>query len=160
MPHCLRMHGLRYEVAAEAGRLLCVLLLRLDAMPAGSGGELLLLARAGWVLVRLPLHAVRLCWRLLNFVHVSVVYSGHLPIVPGDRDRIPTRFGDNAAVSGIAPPINAGALLEGLGFVDCHCCSCRYMSVAGRNSEARSLFHYVEPQARCLLLALSCLDMR
>jgi hypothetical protein len=75
--------------------------------------------------------------RLLNFAHVSVVYSGDLPIVPGDRNRIPTRIGDNAAISGIAPPINAGALREGLGFVDCHCCSCRSMSVAGRNSEMK-----------------------
>jgi hypothetical protein len=52
-----------------------------------------------------------------------MVYSGHLPIVPGDRNRIPTRFGDNATIGGIAPPINAGVLLEGLGFVDCHCCT-------------------------------------
>jgi len=47
-------------------------------------------------------------------------------------------FGDSAAVTGFTPPVNAGALLEGLGFVDCHCRS--RLSVAGRNSEARSLF--------------------
>jgi len=29
-----------------------------------------------------------LCRRLLNFAQISVVYSGHLRIVPGDRDRI------------------------------------------------------------------------
>jgi hypothetical protein len=43
-----------------------------------------------------------------------MMHGGHLPIVPGDRDRIPTRFGDNAAITGIALPINAGALLAGL----------------------------------------------
>jgi len=62
----------------------------------------------GWELVGLPLHGTRLCRRFLNFAHVSVVYSGHLPIVPSDCDRIPTRVGDNATISGIAPPINAG----------------------------------------------------
>ena len=40
---------------------------------------------------------------------------------PGDRDRIPTRFGDDAAVSGIAMPINAGTLLENIGVGDRHC---------------------------------------
>jgi hypothetical protein len=50
-----------------------------------------------------------------------VVHAGHLPIVPGDRDRIPTRFGDNATISGITSPINVGALLEVLGFGDCYC---------------------------------------
>ena len=61
--------------------------------------------------VRLPLHGVWPYRRLLNFAHVSVVYSGHLPIVLGDHDRIPTRFGDNAAISALAAPINASALL-------------------------------------------------
>ena len=75
----------------------------------------------------------------VNFAHVSVVYSGRLPIVPGDRNRIPARFGDNATISGIAPPINLGALIEGLGFVDCHCCFSRCIGIAGRNSETRSL---------------------
>ncbi len=32
------MHGLRYEIAAEAGRLLRLLLVRLGAVPAGPGG--------------------------------------------------------------------------------------------------------------------------
>ena len=50
--------------------------------------------------VRLPLHGVWLNRRLPNLAHVSMVYSGHLPIIPGDHDRIPTRFGDNAAISG------------------------------------------------------------
>jgi hypothetical protein len=93
----------------------------------------------GVVLVRLPLHSIRPCRRLLNFAHVSVVNSGHLPIIPGDRDRIPARFGDEATIGGVAPPINAGALREGLGLVDGHCRSFRCMSVAGRNSEVRSL---------------------
>ncbi len=63
--------------------------------------------------MRPPLDRMRLCWRSLYLSHVSVVYSGHLSIVPGNRDGIPTRFGHNAAVSGIAPPVNTGALLEG-----------------------------------------------
>jgi hypothetical protein len=57
---------------------------------------------------------MRLCRPSLNFAHVPVVYAGHLPIVPGDCDCIPTRFSDNAAISGIASPINAGALLRPL----------------------------------------------
>jgi hypothetical protein len=56
----------------------------------------------------------------MNFPHVAVVYSRHLAIVPSDRHRIPARFGDNATVTGIAAPINAGALFEVLGFVYCH----------------------------------------
>ena len=50
------------------------------------------------------------------------VHAGHLSIVPSDCDRIPACFGDNATISGIASPINAGALLEFLRFVDCHYC--------------------------------------
>src|SRR5271155_246813 len=69
---------------------------------------------------RLPSHSMRLCRCLLNLAHVSVVHSGYLPIVPGDRDRIPARFSDNAAIIGVALPINAGAFLEVLGFGDCH----------------------------------------
>ena len=57
----------------------------------------------------------------VNFAHVSVVYAGHLPIFPGDRDCVPTRFGNSAAVSGITLPVNAGVLLEGFGFVERHC---------------------------------------
>jgi hypothetical protein len=53
----------------------------------------------------------------MDFAHVPVVHGGQLPIVPGDRDRIPTCLGDNAAIGGIASPIDAGALLEVLGFV-------------------------------------------
>jgi hypothetical protein len=64
-------------------------------------------------IVRLPLHRVQLYRRLVNFAHVSVVHSGNLPVVPSDRNRIPSRFGDNAAVSGIALPVNAGILFEG-----------------------------------------------
>jgi hypothetical protein len=69
------------------------------------------------------LHSMRLGRRSLNFAHVPVVYPGHLPIVPGDRDCIPTCFGDNAAISGIASPVDAGTLLEILRFADGHCCS-------------------------------------
>ncbi len=57
----------------------------------------------------------------MNLAHVAVVYAGHVPVVPGDRDRIPSRFGDNAAIGGVALPIHAGALLEALGFGDRHC---------------------------------------
>jgi hypothetical protein len=56
----------------------------------------------------------------MNFAHIAVVYGTHLPIVPGDRDCIPIRFGHNATVSGIAAPINAGARFEALRFIDCH----------------------------------------
>ena len=59
----------------------------------------------------------------MNFAHVAVVYAGHVPVVPGDRDRIPSRFGDNAAFGGFALPIHAGALREALGFGGCHCSS-------------------------------------
>ena len=83
------------------------------------------------VLVRLPLHSIRPCRRLLNFAHVPVAYSGHLPIIPGDRDRIPTRFGDDAAIGGVALSINAGARREGLEFVDCHCCSAMIVKQVG-----------------------------
>jgi hypothetical protein len=51
-----------------------------------------------------------------------MVHAGHLSIVPSDYDRIPACFGDNATISGIASPINAGAFLEFLRFVDCHYC--------------------------------------
>jgi hypothetical protein len=69
---------------------------------------------------RLPLHSTRLRRYSLNLAHVSVVHAGHLPVGPGNRDRIPTRFGDDAAISGIASPINAGAFLEALRFINCH----------------------------------------
>jgi hypothetical protein len=35
-----------------------------------------------------------------------------MPIVPGDRDRIPTRLSDSAPVSSITLPANASTLLE------------------------------------------------
>jgi hypothetical protein len=49
-----------------------------------------------------------------------MVYGGHLTIVPSDRDCIPAHFCDTAAVSGIAPPINAAALFETFGFDGSH----------------------------------------
>ena len=58
--------------------------------------------------------------RFLDFPHVPMVHDGDLTIIPGDRDRIPTRFGYFSAISGIASPANAAALLEGLGFGDIH----------------------------------------
>ena len=67
--------------------------------------------------VLLSLHNMHLCRHTLNFAHVSVVDNRHVPVVPGDRDRVPSRFGDNAAISGITPPKNAGADLQVLGLV-------------------------------------------
>jgi hypothetical protein len=49
-----------------------------------------------------------------------MVYCSYLTIVPGDRDCIPTRFGDTAAVSGIASPTNSVTLLEAFGFGGSH----------------------------------------
>ena len=69
-----------------------------------------------------PYHGRRPCRHPLNLAHVSMVHAGNLSIVPSDCDRIPACFGDNATISGIASPINAGALLEFLRFVDCHYC--------------------------------------
>ena len=68
----------------------------------------------------LPLHSSPLCRHSLDFAHVAMVYGGHLTIVPCNRDRVPTCFGDTAAVIGIASPINAAALLETLRFRDRH----------------------------------------
>jgi hypothetical protein len=64
----------------------------------------------------LYLRGHRLCRRLPDFAHIAMVHSGHLTIVPGDGDCVPTRFGDAAAVGGNALPIDAATLLEGLGF--------------------------------------------
>ena len=77
----------------------------------------------GMVLVRLLSHSMRLYRRLLNFAHVSVVYSSNLPILLGDRDRVPTGFRNNATVAGISLPIDASAFLEAFGFGDRHCSS-------------------------------------
>ena len=51
-----------------------------------------------------------------DFAHVAMVDNSHMTIVPSDRDRVPTLFGDNATISGIASPVNAGAFLEVLRF--------------------------------------------
>jgi hypothetical protein len=61
-----------------------------------------------------------------------MVHAGPLPIVPGNRGRIPTRFGDKAAVSGITSPINPGALCAAFRFVDCHPCATARSTRAGR----------------------------
>jgi hypothetical protein len=66
------------------------------------------------------LHSNWLCRRSLDFAHIPMVYSGHLTIVPSDRDCIPAHFGDTAAVSRIAPPINATTLLEAFRFGGSH----------------------------------------
>jgi hypothetical protein len=49
----------------------------------------------------------------LDFAHISTIDAGHLSIVPGNRDSIPTGFGDLAAVIGFAMPTDAVADLEG-----------------------------------------------
>ena len=67
------------------------------------------------------LHRMQRRRHALNFTHVSVMDNRHVPVVPGDRDRVPSRFGDNAAIGGITPPKNAGADLQVLGFGDCRC---------------------------------------
>jgi len=56
----------------------------------------------------------------LDFAHVAVLHDGHMTIVPGDCDRVPTRLSDNAAISGITLPANASALLEVLRFGGVH----------------------------------------
>ena len=57
---------------------------------------------------------------LLNFAHVSVVHSGDLAVIPRDRHGIPAHFGNSAAISRIASPVDAVALPECSGFVDGH----------------------------------------
>jgi hypothetical protein len=44
------------------------------------------------------------------------MHDSHMTIIPGDRDRIPTRLSDNAPVSSITLPANASTLLEVLRF--------------------------------------------
>ena len=66
----------------------------------------------GW----LYLHCNKLCRRSPDVPHVPMVDNCNMTIVPGDRNRVPTLFGNNAAISGIALPVNAGALLEVLRF--------------------------------------------
>src|SRR5450759_506801 len=56
------------------------------------------------------------CRRLPDFAHIAMMHSGHLTIVPSDRDGIPARFGDTAAVGGIALPINPATLREAFRF--------------------------------------------
>src|ERR1022692_2858068 len=67
------------------------------------------------------LQVISPCWTAaglcsLDFAHIPVVHDSHMTIVPGDRDRIPTRLSDNAPVSSITLPANASALLEVLRF--------------------------------------------
>jgi hypothetical protein len=64
-----------------------------------------------------------LCRHWMNVAHVAMVYPCHLSIVPGDRNCIPTFFGDDSAICGFASPIDAGAFRKALRFVDLHCCS-------------------------------------
>src|SRR6266446_6160155 len=77
-------------------------------------------ARLSFTMLRPPLHSSPACRHSLDFAHVAMVYGGHPTIVPGNRDRVPTYFGDTAAIIGIALPVNAAALLETLRFRDRH----------------------------------------
>src|SRR5258706_14439452 len=104
------------------------------------GGQDSLAARSA--ILRLPSHSMRLCRRSLNFAHVPVVYAGHLPIVPGDRDGIPTCFGDNAAIGGIASPINPGTLPQALRFGDCHSCPSVVCADALYGTKLSLSFHF------------------
>jgi hypothetical protein len=61
--------------------------------------------------LRMPFYNIRLCLVSLNFAHVPVVDAGHFAIIPGNRNCVPTCFSDNAAICGIASPIDAGARL-------------------------------------------------
>jgi len=72
----------------------------------------------GGVEVATTLHRMQRRRLALNFTHVSVMDNRHVPVVPGDRDRVPSRFGDNAAIGGITPPKTAGVDLQVLGFGD------------------------------------------
>src|SRR5258707_10890556 len=49
-----------------------------------------------------------------------MVHGGHMTIVPRDRDRVPTRSRDSAAISGITSPPYSIALPELLGFGSGH----------------------------------------
>ena len=55
-------------------------------------------------------------WLSLDLAHVPMVHGRQLTVVPGDRDRIPTDFGNTAAIGTIAVPIDATALPELFGF--------------------------------------------
>ena len=51
-----------------------------------------------------------------DLTHVAMVDNCHMAIVPGDRDRVPSCFGDSPAVSGVTLPIDASTLRKGFGF--------------------------------------------
>jgi hypothetical protein len=57
-------------------------------------------------------HPSWFCRRCLDFAHVPMVYGGHLAIVPGDRNCIPTSAADGAAISGITAPEYSMTLLK------------------------------------------------
>jgi hypothetical protein len=58
--------------------------------------------------------------RSINFAHVAVMHDCHMMIVPGDRDSVPTRFNDLAAIIGFALPTDAVAGLKGFRFGGSH----------------------------------------
>ena len=49
-----------------------------------------------------------------------MMYGGHLTIIPGDRDRVPTPYGDGPAVGGITLPAYSIARLKLLGLGSGH----------------------------------------
>ena len=68
----------------------------------------------------------------MDFAHITVVHSRYLAIVPRDRDRIPTPFGDDAEISGVASPVDAVAFHEVLRFADCHRCTAQVVPMESR----------------------------
>jgi hypothetical protein len=66
------------------------------------------------------LHTLWFCRREVNFAHVAMMDGSDLSVVPGDRYRVPPRFGDSAAISGVASPAYAIALRELPRFVRGH----------------------------------------
>src|ERR1035437_3284620 len=84
------------------------------------------------------------------------MHNSHMPIVPGDRDRIPTRLSNSAPVSSITLPANASTLQEVLRFggghvappfawvayilgqTACHCLSCFPIKCVRRKRRTRS----------------------
>ena len=64
-------------------------------------------------------------WRhSLDLSHVTMVDSGPLTIIPGDRDGIPACLIDRAAIMGIAMPTHAVAFLQAPRLVGIHCLTC------------------------------------
>jgi hypothetical protein len=64
--------------------------------------------------------AGRFTWRALDLAHVPMVYGRYVTVIPRDRDCVPTCCTDDATISGVALPVNAGSFLESPGFSGSH----------------------------------------